>query len=133
MSGYTHNFILKILQMAPIFFDYERSPWTLKRVSINLNILNTYLSKLGCKYAANDNLTIADFPLINATMCLEAINFDLSPYPFVVKWYEIFKKENPELWAITEEGMKEISYYEKNHPDLSEIGNHPLHPIRKIK
>lgn len=30
-----------------------------------------------------DNVTIADFPLVTATLCLEAIGFDLSPYSCV--------------------------------------------------
>lgn len=70
--------------------------------------------------------------LVTATMCLEAINFDLSPYPLVAKWYATFKKEYPELWAITEGGMKEIAEFEKNPPDLSGM-DHPIHPIRKNK
>lgn len=65
-------------------------------------------------------------------MCLEAINFDLGPYPLVAKWYATFKAEYPELWAITEGGMKEISAFEKNPPDLSHMV-HPIHPIRKNK
>lgn len=63
-------------------------------------------------------------------MCLEAINFDVSGYPLIVKWYETFKKEYPELWAIAEGGMKEISEFEKNPPDLSHM-DHPIHPVKK--
>lgn len=79
-----------------------------------------------------DNVTIADFQLITATMCLEAINFDLTPYPLVAKWYATFKKEYPELWSINIQGMNEISAFEKNPPDLSHM-EHPIHPIRKNK
>ncbi|KAF2881599.1 hypothetical protein ILUMI_24574 [Ignelater luminosus] len=118
--------------MAPIFFDYKRTPLSLKKTEIALDVFNTYLQRLGTKYAAGDNLTIADLQLVTATMCLEAINFDLSPYPLVAKWYETFKKEYPELWAITEGGMKEITEFEKNPPDLSHM-DHPIHPVRKNK
>ncbi|XP_022905921.1 glutathione S-transferase 1-1 [Onthophagus taurus] len=118
--------------MAPIFFDYQRTPLSLKKLHIALDVFNTYLKTLGAKYSASDNLTIADFPLCTATMCLEAINFDFSKYSYVSKWYETFKRENPDLWKIAEEGMKEIAEFEKNPPDLSHM-DHPIHPIRKVK
>lgn len=66
--------------MAPIFFDYERSPLGLKKVHIALDVFNTYLARLNTSYVAADHLTIADFPLFNSTMTLEAIGFDFSKY-----------------------------------------------------
>lgn len=66
--------------MAPIFFDYERTPLGLKKVHIALDVFETYFTRLGKEYAAADHLTIADFPLINSTMTLEAIGFDFSKY-----------------------------------------------------
>lgn len=63
-------------------------------------------------------------------MCLEAIDFDISPYPLVKKWYDNYKKENPELWQVVQEGMKEIAEFERNPPDLSHM-DHPIHPIRR--
>lgn len=69
--------------MAPIFFDYERTPLGLKKVHIALDFFNTYLKNLGKKYAAAEHVTIADFPLITATMTLEAIGFDFSKYNLV--------------------------------------------------
>lgn len=66
--------------MAPIFFDYERTPLGLKKVHIALDVFNTYLIRLGTSHTAGDHLTIADFPLINSTMTLEAIGFDFSKY-----------------------------------------------------
>lgn len=118
--------------MAPIFFDYERSPYGLKKVNISLKTFETYLSNTETKYVAADHLTIADFPLFTSVMCLEAIKFNLDEYPSVKAWYENFKKENPALWTITEAGMKEIEHFEKNPPDLSHL-NHPLHPPKKLK
>lgn len=118
--------------MAPIFFDYERSEYGLKKVHISLKTFETYLGQSQTKYVAADCLTIADLPLVTSLMCLEAIKFDLDEYPLVKTWYETFKKENPELWKITEAGMKEIEHFEKNPPDLSHL-NHPLHPAKKLK
>lgn len=77
-----------------------------------------------------DNLTIADFPLVTATMCLEAIGFQLDSWPYVVKWYENFKQKHPDLWEIAAGGMREISHFEKHPPDLSDM-DHPIHPVRK--
>lgn len=62
-------------------------------------------------------------------MCLEVIDFDLSEYPLVNKWYQTFKKEYPDLWRIAEEGMQELIGFYKNPPLLNM--NHPIHPIRK--
>ncbi|XP_016954204.1 glutathione S-transferase 1-1 isoform X2 [Drosophila biarmipes] len=118
--------------MAPIFFDYERTPMSLKKVMNALEVFETYLERLGTKYAAGDNITIADFALISATLCLEAINFDLMQYPLVNKWYETFKEEYPQLWEIANSGMQEISAFEQNPPDLSQV-DHPFHPTRKAK
>lgn len=117
--------------MAPIFFDYERTPLGLKKVQIALSTFETYLERGNTKYAAGDNLTIADFPLVTAVMCLEAISFNFDQYKLVKQWYETFKKENPSLWEITVTGMVEITEFEKNPPNLSHM-NHPIHPVRKV-
>ncbi|GJQ72558.1 hypothetical protein Trydic_g1229 [Trypoxylus dichotomus] len=116
--------------ILPIFFDYERTDILYKKVKISLDVFNTYLKRQGTKYSAGDNLTIADLQFCASTMCLEAINFDFSQYSHVTKWYETFKAENPELWAIAEEAMKILSYLEKNPPDMSGL-SHPLHPIKR--
>lgn len=73
--------------MAPIFFDYERTPLGLKKVHIALDVFETYLERLGTSHAAADHLTIADFQLINSTMTLEAIDFDFSKYKRVRNIY----------------------------------------------
>lgn len=118
--------------MAPIFFDYERTAMSLKKVENALEVFETYLQRLGTKYAAGENVTIADFALVSSTLCLEAIAFDFSPYPLVQKWYATFKAEYPELWQIANSGMQEIIAFEQNPPDLSQM-EHPFHPTRKAK
>lgn len=117
--------------MAPIFFAYERTPLGLKKVHIALSTFETYLERGSTKYAAGDNLTIADFSLVPALMCLEAISIDFDQYKLVKQWYDTFKKEYPDLWAITETGMVEITEFEKNPPNLSHM-NHPIHPAKKV-
>lgn len=44
--------------MAPIFFNYERSPIGLKKVHIVLEAFNTILENQGKKYAAGGKILI---------------------------------------------------------------------------
>ncbi|KAJ8875796.1 hypothetical protein PR048_023695 [Dryococelus australis] len=87
------------------------------------------LAALGISQQAYE-MTIADMALVTSTMCLEAINFDLSPYPRVNQWYADFKSDYPSLWHIAEQGMKEIRHFDGNPPDLSAL-KHPIHPTQK--
>ncbi|VVC90670.1 unnamed protein product [Leptidea sinapis] len=130
LSTYYAN--ISAYTMAPIFYDYQRTELGLKKVHIALDVLETYLQKLGARYVAGDNLTIADFQLFNSTMTLEAIDFDFSQYKKIYEWYSNFKKDNPDLWKISEDAMKEIKHFIANPPDLTHL-NHPIHPARKIK
>nr|CAH7760426.1 unnamed protein product [Callosobruchus chinensis] len=113
-----------------IFFTYERTPMRLKKVHIALDNLNTYLASSGSKYVAGDNITIADFQLATTTMCLEAIKFDINRYPLINKWYNMYKVENPRLWNILGQGMKQLAHFEENPPILANL-DHPIHPVRK--
>ncbi|CAG4934123.1 unnamed protein product [Parnassius apollo] len=129
LSTYYAN--ISAYTMAPIFFDYERTELGLKKVHMALEVFNMYLDRVGTDYAAGSHLTIADFPLVNSTMTLEAIGFDFTKYKMVHKWYNHFKQQHPELWKISDVAMKEIQHFAANPPDLSNL-NHPIHPIRKI-
>lgn len=44
-------------------------------------------------------------------MCLEGASFDLNPWPLIQQWYDNFKRENPELWAIAQEGLEVLLNY----------------------
>nr|XP_023019287.1 glutathione S-transferase 1-like [Leptinotarsa decemlineata] len=94
-----------------LFPDHPTTPPSpqITHTIIALDNFTTYLKLLGKKYAAGDTVTIADFQLITATMCLESINFDISPWPLVKNWYDTYKLEHPTLWKIVEAGMKELS------------------------
>ncbi|XP_077297647.1 glutathione S-transferase 1-like [Arctopsyche grandis] len=116
--------------MDPIFYDYERTPLGLKKMHVALDNFETYLKTSGTKYAAADHLTIADFPLITSTMCLEAIDFDFSSYKMISNWYATYKREYPELWGEAAGDLKDMISYAKNPPDLSHLTN-AIHPSRK--
>lgn len=126
-----------------------------KKVHVVLDTFNTYLERLGTKYATGgkidnihnnflkkilflfvvhiDNLTIADLQFIGGTMCLEAIAFDFSSYSHLTKWYNTFKRDNPELWKIADEAKEILIMVAKERPDLSTLYPHPVHPIRLTK
>ncbi|XP_060802045.1 glutathione S-transferase 1-1 [Amyelois transitella] len=129
LSTYYAN--ISAYTMAPIFFDYERTPFGLKRVNMALDVFETYMERLGTTHAAGDHLTIADFQLINSTMTLEAVDIDFSKYKRITKWYNDFKSNYPDLWKISADAMNVIQYFAANPPDLSHL-NHPIHPARKI-
>ncbi|XP_033327067.1 GST-containing FLYWCH zinc-finger protein [Megalopta genalis] len=116
--------------MNPIFFDYKRTALGLKKMTIAIDAFETYLKRENSEYAAGNTLTIADFPLITATLCLEAIDFKLDQWPRIQKWYNNFKIKHPELWKIAETGMEEIRECEKNPPIMPDM-DHPIHPVRK--
>ncbi|CRL06414.1 CLUMA_CG019465, isoform A [Clunio marinus] len=117
--------------LAPIFFEYPRNAAGLKRVHAALQVFEEYLKRVGKKYVVSDNVTIADFALISSMICLEGIGFPFDTFSLVKKWYENFKKENPEEWSVAESALKVIQEIEKNPPDLSKL-NHPVHPLSDI-
>lgn len=116
--------------MAPIFFDYPRTESGLKKVHMAIAVLETYFKRGATKYAAGDNLTLADLALVSATICLEGVDISLDAYPLVSQWYAMFKQDHADLWAIAEGGMREIADFNKNPPNLSHM-KHPIHPVRK--
>lgn len=95
-----------------------------------LTTFETYLKTTNTKYAAANNLTIADIALISGTLPLEAIGYKFDHYPLITKWYNTFKNENAELWEIAQIDVDQITEFEKNNPDLSKL-NHPLYSKRK--
>lgn len=80
-----------------------------------LAVFERYLCDAGTKYAISNEITLADFALISATICLEATDFNFAvDYPLTSKWYDTFKAEHPELWKIASVDMVAISEYYKN-------------------
>lgn len=128
--AYFYPPILDVI-LLPMFFDYQRTEHGMKRVVQALGAFEEYLKRLGKRYVAGDNLTIADISLICSLSNMEAIDYNLKDYPWMKKWYSNFKIDYPELWSICEAAMKEIAHFEKNSPDLSAMV-HPIHPIKKL-
>lgn len=72
-------------------------------------------------YVSPDKMTIADFGLVAATLCLEAIDYDLKGYPTIARWYADFKAARPDLWTIAQPAMEELHGFFLNPPDLSAL------------
>lgn len=103
----------------------------LKRVHMAVSAFEEYFNRMGLKYVASDKVTIADISLACSMTVLEAVNFDLSPYPLVSKWYDTFKRENKSMWVFAQKALDEVSMYEKNPPDMSKM-KHPIHPMKNV-
>lgn len=97
-----------------------------------LNVFETYLKTGNTKYVAGDNLTIADIALISGTLPLEGIGYKFDHFVLVTNWYNMFKREHPDLWAVARADVDQIAAFEENPPDLTKL-NHPLYPARKMK
>lgn len=46
--------------------------------------------------------------MVAATTVLEVCKIDLNPYPYISSWYTMYRKENPELWAVVEKGRNNL-------------------------
>ncbi|XP_061400690.1 glutathione S-transferase 4-like [Musca vetustissima] len=68
-------------------------PEQLKKLEEAFEFLNTFLSE--SKYAAGDNLTLADLALLASVSTFEAVNVDFSKYEHLMKWYALVKETAP--------------------------------------
>jgi len=117
-------------QILPTFYAYERSEASVKNLSHALKVFNDMLERQNTKFAASENLTIADNILVGSIQTLEAIRYDLSPYPRVEEWYNNFKEQHSELWGEIQRGMEYMREFTDSPPDLGKL-QHPLHPTNK--
>lgn len=84
--------------VGPLFFDYPQTEAGVKRVNNAVDVLEEHFKRLGKKYVAGDEVTIADISLACSMTVLEVVKFDFLKYPLVMEWYGRFKKENPDMW-----------------------------------
>ena len=87
----------------------------MKKLEEALEFLDIFLAD--SKYAAGDNVTIADYSLIASVSTLEAIDFDLTRFKNVTRWYAQCNKSLPGIEANAEgiAGMKEFIKKAKEH------------------
>ncbi|XP_023309103.2 glutathione S-transferase 1-1-like [Lucilia cuprina] len=77
----------QIMKKAPA------DPEMLKKVESAFEFLNTFLE--GNKFAAGNDVTVADIALLASVTNFDAAKFDMSKYSNVAKWYEECKKVVP--------------------------------------
>nr|XP_036672750.1 uncharacterized protein LOC108018356 [Drosophila suzukii] len=71
-----------------------------KKIETSFEYLNIFLE--GQDYVAGDQLTVADIAILSTVSTFDIVDFDLSKYPNVVRWYANAKKVTPgwdENWS----------------------------------
>lgn len=91
-----------------IFAKAPADPEKFKKMEEAFAFLNTFLEN--SKYAAGDNLTIADMSLIATVSSYEVASFDFSKYANVARWYNLCKTTVPG-YQINEAGCKEFKKF----------------------
>lgn len=91
-----------------IFRKEPADPEKLKAVETAVGFLNTFLD--GQDYAAGDQVTLADITLMATISTYDAVGFDLTPYPNVLKWYDLCKTNVPG-YEINEAGVEEFKKF----------------------
>ncbi|XP_012251097.1 glutathione S-transferase 1-1-like [Athalia rosae] len=97
----------------PLFFTGATGgPDLLKKIPPALELFDKFLE--GRKYAAADTLTIADLALVVTVSNFEAVDYDLSNYKNVTKWFALIKSEAPKYQEINGEGAKQFGAFIKS-------------------
>ncbi|XP_026748199.1 glutathione S-transferase 1-1-like isoform X2 [Galleria mellonella] len=81
----------------------------LKKLEEALVFFNTFLE--GHKYAAGSNLTLADLSLVATVSTIDAVGFNLTPYPNVLKWFQLVKSTAPAYEETNGKGIEEFKNF----------------------
>ncbi|XP_041674861.1 LOW QUALITY PROTEIN: glutathione S-transferase D4-like [Drosophila eugracilis] len=76
-----------------------------KKIQETFDFLNTFLE--GQEYVAGDQYTVADIGILASVSTFDALEFDISKYPNVAKWYENVKKITPG-WEENWQGAQDV-------------------------
>lgn len=88
-----------------VFAKQPADPEKFKAMETAMGFFNTFLE--GNKYAAGNNLTVADISLVATVSSYDVAGFDLTKYPNVNKWYALCKTTVPG-YDINEAGLNEF-------------------------
>ncbi|KAF7272767.1 glutathione S-transferase D1-like [Rhynchophorus ferrugineus] len=78
----------------PVFFmGSSYDPAKLEKINDAFKFLDTFLE--GQDFAAGSNLTIADLALVATVSTFDVVEYDLSPYKNVTRWYNNIKAKAP--------------------------------------
>lgn len=87
-----------------IFGGAPQDPAKLEKINEAMKFLDIFLA--GGKYAAGDNITVADLTIVATVSTLEVVGYDLTPYKNVSRWYDDVKNTAPGYKEVNEEGCK---------------------------
>jgi glutathione S-transferase len=91
-----------------VFAKAPADPEKFKKIEEAFEFFNIFLESN--KYAAGDNLTVADITLFATVSSYEVAKFDFSKYANVARWYALCKTTIPGR-EINEAGCKEFAKY----------------------
>lgn len=76
------------------YFGKEMLPENLTKFEEAVALLDTFLDN-NVYVAATKKISVADIVIYASVSTFEVFEFDLSPYPNVLKWYELMKETAP--------------------------------------
>ncbi|KAH8247704.1 hypothetical protein KR038_008602, partial [Drosophila bunnanda] len=90
----------------PIFRDGQpANADNFKKIEVAFEFLNTFLE--GQEYVAGDHLTVADIAILSSVSTFDIVDFDISKYPNVARWYANAKKITPG-WDENWDGLRQM-------------------------
>ena len=96
--------------VRPLFFgDGNLNEDAKIKMQDAIKILDYFLD--GHKYVAGDQLTLADFAVLNSLSMLEIIDYDIAPWKNVKQWYEQLKNELPYYDEVTRDAINNTKIY----------------------
>jgi glutathione S-transferase len=78
-----------------IFMKTPEDPQMISSTESSFELFDKLLE--GMDYVASCHLTVADLVLVTTVSTFEAIGFDISKYPNVMKWYQLVQNTMPGL------------------------------------
>lgn len=91
-----------------LFAKAPADPEKFKAMETAMGFFNNFLE--GNKYAAGNELTVADISLVATISTYDAAGFDLSKYPNVAKWFALCKATVPG-YSINQAGVDEFKKF----------------------
>ncbi|XP_053667742.1 glutathione S-transferase 1-like [Anopheles marshallii] len=78
----------------------------LAKIKRAVEVVEMYLT--GSPYVAGQSLTIADFSIFVSVCSLDLINYDLTPYPNVMRWFSTMGTHIPDLETMRTQGRVDL-------------------------
>ncbi|XP_033197170.1 uncharacterized protein LOC117230545 [Bombus vosnesenskii] len=87
-----------------IFAKAPKDQAKYEAIGTAMSFLNTFLE--GQDYVAGENMTLADLSIVATVSTIEAMDYNLSKYKNVTKWYAKIKSEAPKYEEYNNAGVK---------------------------